>query len=84
MTLSECSIYEKFIAGDLSGSLEAQFRLNPVRLSMDLASFPAATKDMANMMGLDIGAPFRPTLPSKGKVLDSMKNEMIKAGLLKD
>ena len=43
-----CSIYEKFKAGDLAGSLDAQFRLNPVRLSMDLASFPAATKDMAN------------------------------------
>ena len=79
-----CSIYEKFIAGDLSGSLEAQFRLNPVRLSMDLASFPVATKDMANMMGLDVGVPFRPTLPSKGKVLEAMKNEMIKADLLKD
>lgn len=79
-----CSIYEKFIAGDLKGSLEAQYRLNPVRISMDLASFPVATKDMANMMGLDIGLPIRPNLPSKGKVLEAMRNEMIKAGLLQN
>ena len=78
-----CSIYEKFKAGDLAGALEAQFTLNPVRLSMDLASFPAATKDMANLMGMDVGASCRPVLPSSGKVLETMKNEMIKAGLLK-
>ncbi len=79
-----CSIYEKFIAGDLKGSLEAQYKLNPVRLSMDIASFPVANKDMANMMGLDIGDPFRPNLPSKGKILETMRNEMLKAGLLKE
>ena len=33
-------VYNKFAAGDLKGSLEAQFKLNPVRLSMDAASFP--------------------------------------------
>ena len=79
-----CSIYEKFIAGDLKGSLEAQYKLNPVRLSMDIASFPVATKDMANMTGLDIGEPFRPNLPSKGKILETMRNEMIKADLIKE
>ena len=78
-----CSIYEKFIAGDIQGSLEAQFRLNPVRLSMDLASFPVATKDMANMMGLDVGAPFLPSLPSDEKTMAAMRKEMIGAGLLK-
>ena len=77
-----CSIYEKFVAGDLKGSLEAQFRLNPVRLSMDRASFPVATKDMANLRGMDVGSPFRPTLPSEGAVLDAMRDEMKKAGLL--
>ena len=78
-----CSIYEKFKAGDLKGALEAQFILNPVRLSMDLASFPAATKDMANLMGMDVGVSCRPVLPSSGKVLEAMRDEMIKAGLLK-
>ena len=79
-----CSIYNKFVAGDLAGSLEAQYRLNPVRLSMDLASFPVSTKDMANMMGLDVGLPYRPSLPSAEKVIAAMRKEMGEAGLLKE
>ena len=50
-------VYNKYVAGDLEGSLEAQFKLNPVRLSMDGASFPVAAKDMANLRGRDIGVP---------------------------
>ena len=51
-------VYNKYIAGDLAGSLEAQFKLNPVRLSMDGASFPVAAKDMANLRGRNIGLPY--------------------------
>jgi len=76
------SIYEKFIAGDQKGSLEAQFRLNPVRLSMDRASFPVATKDMAKLAGLDVGEPFRPNLGSTGETLEYMRKRMQEAGLL--
>jgi len=76
------SIYDTYMAGDLKGSLEAQFRLNPLRLSMDRASFPVATKDMANMIGLDVGEPYRPTVSSSGEVLDFMKKRLKEAGLL--
>ena len=76
-------IYNKYIEGDLSGSLEAQFKLNPVRLSMDGASFPVAAKDMANLRHRDIGAPYRPNLPTpEGPVLDKIEKEMEKAGLI--
>lgn len=76
-------VYNKYMEGDLSGSLEAQFKLNPVRLSMDGASFPVAAKDMANLRKRDIGAPYRPNLPTpEGPVLDRIKAEMEKAGLL--
>ena len=77
------SIYENYAKGSTAKSLECQYRLNPVRLSMDKASFPVATKDMANLMGLDIGLSFAPNLPSKGAVLEFMAEEMRKAGLLK-
>lgn len=77
-----CSIYEKYVAGDIAGSLEAQFRLNPVRLSMDKATFPVSTKDMANLMGMDVGVPYLPTLPSEEKIVEAMRVEMKKAGLL--
>lgn len=76
------SIYKKYIAGDLEGSLEAQYKLNPVRLMMDKASFPVATKDMANIMGLDVGEPYRPSLPTKGAILEQMIDEIKIAGLL--
>lgn len=76
-------VYNKYIAGDLNGSLEAQFQLNPVRLSMDGASFPVAAKDMANLRGRQIGLPYTPSLATpEGPVLDKIKREMSLAGLL--
>ncbi|WP_394522963.1 dihydrodipicolinate synthase family protein [Lacrimispora sp. JR3] len=76
-------VYNKYIAGDLPGSLEAQFKLNPVRLSMDPASFPVAAKVMANLRGRNVGAPYRPNLATReGPVLERIKNEMQSAGLI--
>ena len=76
-------VYNKYVAGDLQGSLEAQFKLNPVRLSMDGASFPVAAKDMANLRGRDIGLPYKPNLATpEGPVLDRIKAEMRAAGLI--
>lgn len=76
-------IYNKYIAGDFQGALEAQFKLNPVRLSMDVASFPVAAKDMANLRGRKVGLPYTPNLATpEGEALDKMKSEMKKAGLL--
>ena len=76
-------VYNKFVAGDLQGSLEAQFKLNPVRLSMDPASFPVAAKDMANLRGRDIGVPYKPNLATpEGPVLDRIRKEMQTAGLI--
>ena len=76
-------IYKKYMAGDLGGALEAQFKLNPVRLSMDKTSFPVAAKDMANMRGLDVGAPYKPNLPTpQGKALEDIRCAMETAGLL--
>ena len=76
-------VYNKYVAGDLQGSLEAQFKLNPVRLSMDGASFPVAAKDMANLRGRNIGLPYTPNLATpEGPVLDKIRTEMKKAGLI--
>ncbi len=77
-------IYNKYIEGDRQGALEVQFKLNPVRLSMDGASFPVAAKDMANLRGRNIGLPYKPNLATpEGPVLDNMKSEMKKGGLIK-
>lgn len=79
------SVYNAYLEGNPQQALEYQFKLNPIRLSMDKASFPVATKDMANMLHMDVGIPIRPSLPttegSPAYVL--MQNELEKAGLLK-
>ena len=78
------SVYNAYLKGNPRQALEYQFKLNPIRLSMDKTSFPVATKDMANMLHMDVGLPIRPSLPtaedSPAYVL--MQNELEKAGLL--
>jgi len=53
------SIYERFRAGDLAGSLQAQRELAPLRLAFSLGSFPVVIKEALDMLGLDAG-PARP------------------------
>lgn len=77
-----CSIYDKFVAGDYAGSREAQFKLNPIRLSQNAASFPAATKDMANLLGMEVGPSVLPTEPTDGAALEGMKAAMREGGYL--
>ncbi|MBQ5391742.1 MAG: dihydrodipicolinate synthase family protein [Spirochaetales bacterium] len=77
-----CSIYDRFVAGDLKGSLDRQFVLNPIRLQMDRSSFPVATKDYANLLGLELGAPYLPTKNSTPEQLEGLRQQLVKAGLL--
>lgn len=74
------SIYNKCAAGDYKGALKEQQRLAPIRLQMDKASFPVGTKDLANLMGLDIGKPYLPNHSSQEKVLRNMRFAIRQAG----
>ena len=78
-----CSIYEKFTSGDFTGSLEAQYKLNPIRLAMDASSFPVATKDYANLLGCDVGEPVPPSKRSPDSQMRLLSAELEKAGYLK-
>lgn len=75
-----CSIYERYVAGDVPGSLEAQFRLNPIRLQMDKSSFPVATKDYCNILGENVGRPYLPNLPSDDVQMKKLKQQLEAAG----
>jgi 4-hydroxy-tetrahydrodipicolinate synthase len=55
-----CDIYNKFLAGDYEGSLEAQFALAPLRIAFNLGTFPAVIKDALNLLGLNIGGCAKP------------------------
>ena len=76
-------VYKKYTEGDFEGSREAQFKLNPVRLAMDKASFPVAAKDMAAIRGLEVGDPYLPSLPTTNEAtLEHFKKVMKEAGLI--
>lgn len=77
------AIYNEFANGNLKESLDLQYRFNPVRIAQDRASFPVATKDMANIQGLNVGKPIRPNLPSKEGTIEFFKKKIEEAGLLK-
>lgn len=76
------SIYNKYMEGDVAGSLEAQYILSPIRLAMDKASFPVGTKDLANLMHLKVGEPYLPNKSSQGTILENMRDKIKEAGLL--
>ena len=75
-----CSIYEKYVAGDIKGSLEAQQRLNPIRLATDKSSFPVATKDLANLVGTKVGKPYLPTMSSPAAQMENLRQSLIDGG----
>ena len=58
-------IYDRFMAGDLAGAREAQFRLAPMRMAYNLGSFPVVTKDYMRLLGFEVGEPIRPNTRCK-------------------
>jgi len=48
-------IYDKYVAGDLKGSLEAQFTLAPLRIACGIGTFPAVIKEGLVQQGIQVG-----------------------------
>ncbi|OGP76802.1 MAG: 4-hydroxy-tetrahydrodipicolinate synthase [Deltaproteobacteria bacterium RBG_16_49_23] len=65
-------IYEAFMAGDMKRSLEAQFRLAPLRLAFDLGTFPVVIKEALNLIGIDAGV----GIPPVGGISSKAKEEL--------
>jgi len=73
-------IYKAFMRGDHAKSLEAQYRLAPLRIAFDLGSFPVVIKEALEMIGIEAGPSRSPVkgLPADKKeqlrkVLKGMK-----------
>lgn len=73
-------IYEKYMAGDLEGALEAQFTLAPLRIACSMGTFPAVIKEGLIQEGFAVGkclAPIGELKPEEKeklhKVLEDMK-----------
>ena len=78
-----CSIYNKFMAGDWEGAREAQYVMNPIRLSMDKSTFPVAAKAMNKVIGRDMGLPYLPTLEPTEAGWKAIQKAIDEAGPLK-
>ena len=77
-------IYDKYMAGDIEGACEAQFKLTPFRNTFDKVSFPAGTKDACNQIGLDVGNSIKPNTTASPEVLDEMREILTELGYIKE
>jgi len=66
-------IYDKFMMGDLTGALEAQYRLAPMRMAYNLGSFPVVTKDYMRLLGFEVGDPVKPNTRCSSKRMSQLK-----------
>ena len=76
-------IYEKFIAGDLVGSLEAQFKLAPLRGAFALGTFPAVIKEALTLLGIEAGPCMAPAGPMTQSEREQLMKVLIGMDLLK-
>ncbi len=76
-------IYEKFMAGDLKGSLEAQFKLAPLRIAFTIGTFPAVIKESLELLGIDAGPCMDPAGPMTTEERKKLRQVLIGMELLK-
>ena len=73
-------IYDKFMDGDMEGSLEAQFALAPLRLaSTALGTFPQVIKEGLELQGIPVGKcldPIQALTPAERETLRKILIEM--------
>jgi 4-hydroxy-tetrahydrodipicolinate synthase len=75
-------IYDKYVAGDVQGSLEAQFKLAPLRIAFNLGTFPAVIKESLELLGIDAGACMAPVGPMSVEERRQLKKILADMGLL--
>lgn len=76
-------IYEKFMAGDLAGSLKAQLALAPLRIAFGIGTFPAVIKESLTMLGIEAGPCMAPAGPMTNEERAQLRKVLIEMGLLK-
>lgn len=72
-------IYDKYIAGDIQGSLEAQFKLAPLRIACNMGTFPEVIKEGLMMQGFPVGKclePIAELTPSEKEKLRQVLKDM--------
>ena len=75
-------IYDKYMAGDIAGSLEAQYQLAPLRIAFGLGSFPTVIKESLELLGIEAGPCMMPTGTMTVEEKAELKKVLIEMGLL--
>lgn len=76
-------IYDKYVAGDVKGSLEAQFTLAPLRIAFNLGTFPAVIKESLVLLGFDAGPCMEPVGAMSDDERAQLRKILTDMGLLK-
>lgn len=76
-------IYEKYIAGDSKGALEAQFKLAPLRIAFAIGTFPAVIKESLELLGIEAGPCMDPAGPMTSEERARLRQVLLEMGLLK-
>ena len=71
------------MAGDLKGSLEAQFKLAPLRIAFTIGTFPAVIKESLALLGIDAGPCMDPVAPMTDEEREKVRQVLIGMDLLK-
>lgn len=75
-------IYNKFMAGDLEGAKELQYKVAPLRIAFSIGTFPAVIKAALQMLGIDCGYAFRPAGPLTSDELKQLETILKEVGVL--
>ena len=76
-------IYDKYMAGDLKGALEAQFKLAPLRIAFTIGTFPAVIKESLALLGIDAGPCMAPVGPMTTEEREKLRQVLVGMELLK-
>lgn len=77
------SIYNKYMAGDIQGSLEDQYKLVPLRIAFGLGSFPTVIKEALELIGIEAGPCAMPTGVMTVEEKEQLKKVLIDMEILK-
>jgi len=67
------SIYELYQKGEHEASLEAQFKLAPLRMAFSLGSFPVIMKEGLKLRGIDVGNTLNPIKPLTAEAREKLR-----------
>lgn len=74
-------IYDKFVSGDFSGALEAQYKLAPLRIACNMGTFPAVIKNALEQIGIPVGKCLDPIAELSAEEKEKLRCILVKMGL---